>query len=222
MCIRDRNSTVGFNKEKLSSDRALVLRCLLSNSRFLRSIHCYPGRLTVINSNEDKELEPIRRYLIDEDDSIPLGMNFNSKQIHSSELVLANTPDYFWSSKNLISCLEKSGLESSLVRETLKEIGLSSLANEKPNALNKPQIQRLSLILNLNSKSKFIIYDRPFEGLSSKWVDKLALRIERHFSETNQIVIITGLTKVPSVWASSKFVDIEAVSYTHLTLPTKA
>ena len=104
-------------------------------------------------------------------------------------------------------------------RELLNEVGMGKMGERRPAQLSGGQQQRVAVARALASKPKFILADEPTANLDSKSTSNL-LDIMSQLNEAENITFIFSTHDQRVIDRARRVVTLEAVSYTHLTLPT--
>ena len=106
--------------------------------------------------------------------------------------------------------------------EALKSLGLSELQDRRPGEMSGGQQQRVAIARAIVTNPVLLLADEPSANLDSETTKEL-MELLRNLNETQGMTIITA-THDPMVmgYAKRQVHLRDAVSYTHLTLPTKA
>ena len=105
--------------------------------------------------------------------------------------------------KNVEYGLDREERKTGRASESLEMVGLAHLGDRLPDTLSGGQQQRVALARAIAPRPKVLLLDEPFSNLDA------ALRVGVR-TDVHRLLIDLGITSV------------FAVSYTHLTLPTKA
>ena len=189
---------------------SLVLRRLLKEGGFLRTVYCDPGNITVIDSSDDPELEPFRESLIGLGSETPVAFRCNTQSVHPSEILSIRYCDYTWSGETVYDALLKVGAEEEDVDSLLEILELEKEVSLPLGTLEETELRRLLIACSLFAKARFIVYDSPFKNVSNPWKKVLAEILLNQVQTSKQVVIVTGMQSIPSIWKTSPFVQIES------------
>ena len=104
--------------------------------------------------------------------------------------------------------------------EVLDAVGLSDRVDHGPSELSGGQQQRVAIARALVNKPSIIFADEPTGNLDSK-TEADVMKLFKDLNDAGQtIILITHEQEIAD--KCKRVISIRAVSYTHLTLPTKA
>ena len=112
-----------------------------------------------------------------------------------------------------------------LAMEALKSVGLEDRMKHKPNEMSGGQQQRVAVARAVAAKPPIILADEPTGNLDTKSTQEIMEILKELHRSGRTVIIITHDEEIASqAHRVIRILDgrIEAVSYTHLTLPTNS
>ena len=122
--------------------------------------------------------------------------------------------------------------DETVVEQILEQFDLLEYKDRHPLSLSGGQKQRVAIASAIVSNREIIVFDEPTSGLDLKHMRKVAQSLKSLADQGKTLLVITHDPEL--VMASCSYVihmekgqikenyPLDAVSYTHLTLPTKA
>jgi phospholipid/cholesterol/gamma-HCH transport system ATP-binding protein len=110
------------------------------------------------------------------------------------------------------------------IEEVLGFVGLADYVDRMPSELSGGQRRRVAIARAMASKPKLLLYDEPTTGLdpiTALTIDAEIIKL-RDLEGVTPVVVTHQLRDAFYVATHQAVRDPEPVSYTHLTLPTKA
>ena len=122
---------------------------------------------------------------------------------------------------------KKSVERRSITERLLGQVGLPGFGKRYPDTLSGGQKQRIALIRALAREPKYLLMDEPFASVDGPLRSQLIedTRLNLKSENTSALVVTHDLDEAMKLGDRiAVLVDghfVQAVSYTHLTLPTK-
>ena len=104
--------------------------------------------------------------------------------------------------------------------EYLQKVGLLDWAKHLPSELSGGQKQRVAIARAMASEPKVLLADEPTGALDSNTSNEVMSLIQKINNDGKTILVVTHEIEIAQM--CKRIITLKAVSYTHLTLPTKA
>lgn len=210
--LRQTEVTELFNSDNyatLSAGDDVVLRELSSGGEFARTVKCLPGSITIIPHGKDAEaFAPFREALLGKPSANTIEVRCGAHELHPSEVHIVSTGDVLAPGMTVERVLEEAGASDEEKRQALTAIGLEGRPRELTENLSQGLLRRLSIVCALFSRSRVVVFDNPFHEIESEWSPAVAGLILSAATTGSQIVIVTGLARIPRVWKASPLVVV--------------
>ncbi len=208
----DRASSRAWNGDR-ERRPVLTLRQLSRGGDFIRSVQCQAGQITIITGESGSGYQPFRDSLLGRHGPVPVSLRFDGAELNPSEVYAVGLAHYVWTESSVRGVLTAAGVAAEDTEPLLESLGLLASRDSSPRTLGECGIRRLAIICSLYSQAKVIVFDRPFAPVEPKWWDVLATMMLEKARESSQILIVTGLERIPNIWRSSPFVRTENVDF---------
>ena len=206
-----------FLDKRNSSPFSLIVTQRKDNNQDAIQLNFAPGKINVIGS--DPKLANIKHAIINE----PLNEQKNKTPAATSSSSIEFTYGTNTNIRSLINIVDgehlvsrltisqtisQAGVPESLKSTFLKELGIKEDINLLIEKLSQQDRQHLALGDSFFSPSNILVYCRPFEGLDSIWIERLASLISEVIEQNNNIAIVLDIDSLPVVWRTSDLVVI--------------
>jgi hypothetical protein len=191
------------------SSSTLLLRQFAQDGRFVRTVKCVSGQVTLIGADTPGTLEPFRAALLGSGAGVGVTMRIGSRDLHPTEVHVVGNARSLWSKNSVADVLHTAGVSESISEQLLAQIGLTGAANASPDMLTPGEARRLVLVCSLFSRSQVLYYERPFVEVEDRWVPVVAQMMLEGAQLGGRIIVVTGVERLPAVWKANPDVYVE-------------
>lgn len=188
-------------------DRAgavLQLRQFPTGTGFVRTVNCAPGQLTVLTGDYEKDSKQFRDALVGRPSSTPVTMRYGTDDVSPSEIFSVGVFDILSDDLTVSRALERAHVQGEDAKLLLSQARLSAADGALIRDLDESSRRQLSILVGLFSRTRFVLFDRPFLSVSSGAIEPLAEMMLRAAQVSKRIVVITGVEKIPEIWKNSR------------------
>ena len=201
-----------FESEQQAKERGdVVLRKIASADGFERTVTCRPGMITVLPEGQKQDYKVFCDALLGRDSGQLVSMRYGKHQLHPSEIHTVITSNVIEPGLTVEDVLLRSGVAEQSLKDVAKAIGLESELRSKTQNLTNKKVARLSAAVAIWSKSRIVYLDAPFRMLGSEWAPTMAHLLLESVSDSNRVMIVGGVAKLPRMWKSSPLVEVAGV-----------
>jgi len=198
----------GAESGNLVTGDDVVLRELSSGGEFARTVKCLPGTITIIPFGREADAFASFRDLLIGKRIANIAIRCGTHDLHPSEVHVVSNLDVLAPGMTVEGVLDGAGATPGERRQALMAVGLEGRSEELTQDLSQGALRRLSAVRALFSRSRVVVFDNPFQDIESEWFPAVAGLLLSAAATGSQIVIVTGLARVPRVWKASPLVVI--------------
>ncbi len=197
----------------LARPEAVIIRQSSADGRFVRTVKCLPGSITVLAADHPALIQPFRNALLGTDQNEPVTVRTGSRILHPSEVYAVENGYVLWSKGTLADVVRGAGAAAGKERELLELAGLDYALEMPPAELPPGALRRLLILTSFFARSRVLYFDRPFLGVEERWAGALAALLADGIEHCANIAVVTGVKPIPREWLDDKRVHIERIDF---------
>lgn len=187
----------------------LVLRTHSENGDFLGAVTCLAEQVTVLVATEEEMSKALRNALLGVGNAERVGMRLGERVLQASEIYVSGRADFVWRSDSVAKALAAAGYSENALKAIAERLGLKAKLEVAPTDLQKSELRGLTIACAFRSRSRILLFDKPFAELEPKAANFLAEFMSEGAKLGRRIVIVTGVDKAPASWKDSPLVSIQ-------------
>ncbi len=187
----------------------LVLRAHGENGDFLGAVTCPAEQITVLVTAGNETNQVFRNALLAHGDSGRVAMRLGERVLQASEIYVSTRADYIWRSESVAKALAQAGYSENAIKTIAERLALKEHLEVAPANLKKADLRGLVIACAFRSRSRVLLFDKPFAELEPKAANFLAEFMAEGAKLGRRIVVATGVDKVPASWKDSPLVSVQ-------------
>lgn len=202
-----------FVPDEVERERGdVVLRKIVAADGFERTVSCRRGMITVLPGGaQNQSYDVFRNALLGRKGGEHVSMRLGQHKLHSSEIHTVIPSEVVAPNRTVEDALKRGGVAEEEINEVAMAVGIDKYLKEKTDAVAPKIVSRLTTAVAVWSRARIVYLDAPFKSVGNEWAPALAHFLLESILNSDRIMIIGGVEKLPRTWRSHSFVEVAGV-----------